>query len=240
MIDADSRGAASSTRGPAHRLVVKVRQEGLRPTVAAAARRLRHAVWLRESHVWLLIGLDEPRPRPRLAPDLHFVRVPDQDVDSVAQLGASVATAGRRLARGHQLFATRQGARTVGVVWAFLGEAPTVVMPTGWLPLPDGYVNVEDTLVAPDQRGKGIAPAQYSLTFDDLRDKGFTHVVGKVPVDNVANRRACAKLGWTEVAVVDLLRVLGWRRVSVRALGTGRDVSWLAAAATDGTVAGAP
>lgn len=238
MADADSRGAASPSHGRARRVVAKLRQDGLRPTATAAARRLGHQVWLRESHVWLLMGLDEPRPSPSLAPDLHFVRVPDQDVGSVAQLGASVPTAVQRLARGHQLFATRVGSRTVGLVWAFLGEAPTVVVPTGWLPLPDGYVNVEDMLVAPDQRGKGIAPAQYGLTFDDLRQQGFTHVVGKVPVDNAANRRACAKLGWSEVAVVDLLRVPGRRRVTVQDLGTDRDLSWLAAVATSKAVAG--
>lgn len=227
------RGSTEGQRGTgAGRTLDALRREGLRATTRTAATRLAQQVWLREAHVWLLMGLDEPRPRPVLAPHLRVTRVPDEQVGVVAQLGVRVAVAKQRVERGHQLFAVLDEVRLVAVVWGFLGEAPTVLVPSGWLPLPPGHVNVEDTVVAPHSRGQGIAPAFYSIVFDDLRDQGLTSAVGKISVDNAANRRACAKLGWTEVAIVDLRRVLGRRHVVVRPLDTNRDTTWLTAAAT--------
>lgn len=216
----------------AGRALAKLRREGVRATARTAATLLAQRVWLREEHVWLLMGLDEPRPRPVLAPHLRVARVRDDQVGAVAQLGVSVAAARARLDRGHQLFGVLDGSRLVAVVWGFLGEAPTVMVPSGWLRLPAGHVNVEDTVVARELRGQGVAPAFYSVVFDDVRDQGCSWVVGKIKTENAANRRACAKLGWTEVAVVQLRRVLGRRTVTVRSLGTGRDISWLTAAAT--------
>lgn len=229
------QGSTERQRGRgAGRALAKLRREGVRTTGRTAAARLVQQVWLQETHVWLLMGLDEPRPRPVLAPHLRVAQVPGEQVGVVAQLAVSVAAAQERVARGHQLFGVFDGPRLLAVVWAFLGEAPTVITATGWLPLPVGHANVEDTVVAPELRGHGIAPALYSMVFDDLRDQGCTSAVGKISIDNAANRRACAKLGWTEVAVVELQRVLGWRSVTVRSLSTGRDITWLAVAATRG------
>lgn len=211
------------------RLSAMVQREGLRHTAAALARRAGQEVYLRESHVWLLMRLDEPRPRPVLAQSLRFTRLTPRQACLVGQLGGSVAVAEQRFDRGHQLFAVFEEDRLGALGWAFFGEAPTSVSRTGWIPLPPGYVNLEDTVVAPALRGMGVAPAFYSLTFDDLRNQGCTHVVGKIQVRNSANRRACAKLGWREFAVVHLFKLLGLRRVGVRPVSSP-DVEWLAGA----------
>lgn len=227
-----SRPAAAPAAGgrpvtAVRQLTTRLRSDGLAATARAVGRLLADQCWLRESHVWLLMPLHGSRPRPELPRQLTSARVAATQISIVARLGISVSSSMQRLERGHQLFAVFDGERPIGVMWAFLGEAPTVASASGWLPLPPGYVNVEDTVVAPDQRGLGIAPALYSRVFDDVMAQGYTHVVGKIPVSNTANRRACAKTGWTEFATVDLLKVLRWRRVAVRPV-SNPDVEWLA------------
>lgn len=167
-----------------NRLARKVRRDGMGGTFRTLMHRAAEAAWLHETHVWLLMDLTEPRPRPALPQELRFRHLTPAEVTLVADLDVSVPLSRERLARGHQLFATFDDWRLVAVLWVFVGEAPTIVSPTGWVPLPAGYANPEDTVVAPDQRGRGIAPGMYSRIFDHLSRQGFSHVVGKIPVEN--------------------------------------------------------
>ena len=221
--------STSPARAHGERLARKVRRDGVAGTVRTVAHRAAEAAWLRETHVWLVMGLDEDRPRPSLPAGLQFRQLQAAEVTLVADLGVDVTGSRERLRRGHQLFATFDDGRLIAVMWAFVGEAPTIVHATGYISLPAGHANPEDTVVAPDQRGRGIAPGMYSRVFDELSRQGFSHVVGKIPVANTANRRACSKVGWHEFAVIDLRRLFGRRRVTVRPVH-GADVGWLAAA----------
>lgn len=230
-----------STSGVLEQLTTRLRAEGLGVTCRLALRRAGQAVWLHELHVWLFMRLDEPRPRPPLLPGLVVRRLGNDpartwsdegafNVAAVAALGVNVNSAIDRLHRGHQLFVAFDDAdRPAGLVWAFLGECPTVVAAGGWLPLPAGTVNVEDSVVAAEQRGRGLAPGLYNQVFEQLAGQGVESVVGKIEVGNTANLRACAKVGWPGVAIIELVKVGGWRRVRVIPCSP-RSTTWLAEA----------
>lgn len=196
-----------------------VRRDGVGQVLRRAAGRALVRLYVRESHVWVALRLAEERPRPALAAGYLLSRGGVADVPALHELGVDVQQAARRLAHGAELWLIRYGQDIVYSGWVFHGSAPTIAGPHGQVRLPPGSVNPEDMVTSPSHQGRGLASAAYSLIFDDLQRTGRAdRVLGKVPLNNVANRRAVQKAGWLEFAVVHFSRVGPWRRTTVRAL----------------------
>lgn len=144
-------------------------------------------------------------------------RASDAEVSLLDRLEVDVEQSRRRLADGAELWLIRHDSKIVYSGWIFHEYAPTIAAPGGAVRLPHGSVNPEDMVTDPRYRGRGLASAGYSTIFDDLECSGrATRVVGKVPEDNPANRRALVKSGWQEFAIVDFHRLGPWRRTRVQ------------------------
>lgn len=218
------------------RLPRYLRRHGVRPTLWRVRDKLVALVYLHEVHVWSTLGLAEDRPRPALPPGYVMHRAGVAELPELEDLGVDPAQSRKRLATGAELWVIRHDDRLVYSGWVFHGYVPTVAAASGAVPLPAGMANPEDMVTAPEHRGRGLASAAYALIFDDLaRDGRASTIIGKVPEDNRANRRALEKSGWREFAVVDFRR-LGWRRrATVRPVPGGGDderarADWLAGA----------
>ncbi len=192
-------------------------RHGPAKTFHTVASRVRPFVYLHETHVWSTLNLAESRPHLALPEGFEMFRASSAEVPLLEELEVDVEQSRRRLAEGAELWMIRHHNEIAYSGWIFHGHAPTIAACGGAVRLPPGMVNPEDMVTAPRYRGRGLASAGYSLIFDDLQRTGrATRIVGKVPEDNTANRRALVKSGWQEFAVVDFRRVGPWRRSRVR------------------------
>jgi len=211
---------------------------GPRAALRRVVTRVRPQLYMHEAHVWSALVLAGERPRLALPAGYTLARAGATDLPKLAELDVDVELGRQRLADGAELWLISHGAETVYCGWVFHGRAPTIAAPGGWVNLPRGIVNPEDMVTAPTHRGRGLASAAYTLLCDDLqRGDRASRIVGKVPVDNSANRRALVKSGWREFALVDFRRVGPWRRTTVRQVepanhdpGADELTAWLASA----------
>jgi GNAT superfamily N-acetyltransferase len=208
------------------RVLRHVTRHGPVKTFHKLVSQVRPFVYLHETHVWSTLDLAEPRPRLPLPEGFEMFRAGSAEVSLVGPLEVDVEQSHRRLAEGAELWLMRHGTEIAYSGWIFHGHAPTIAAPGGAVRLPLGTVNPEDMVTAPRYRGRGLASAGYSLLFDDLERTGrATRIVGKVPEDNTANRRALVKSGWQEFAIVDFRRLGPCRRSRVRPIADVGDES---------------
>lgn len=210
----------TATRGLRH-----VARHGPVETLRKVTGRARQLLYLHEKHVWSTLDLGDPRPHLTLPDGFHMFRAGEAEVPLVRQLDVDVDRSRRRLAEGAELWLIQHGAEVVYSGWIFHDYAPTIAAPGGFIALPSGMVNPEDMVTAAAYRGRGLASAGYSLMFDELeRSKRATRIIGKVPADNGANRRALVKSGWREFAVVDFRRIGPWRQTRVGPIPAGTGI----------------
>jgi hypothetical protein len=135
----------------------------------------------------------------------ELVRGEEADLPLLEQMGADFERARDFLAAGHRLWLVRKGDTVAFSAWTFLGSAPSDTTRTGWLALPEATLNQEDSNTHPDFRGKGLAGAGSQGIFAALHaESGISRRITFMLDDNVASRRAAAKSGWREFAVVDV------------------------------------
>jgi RimJ/RimL family protein N-acetyltransferase len=96
-----------------------------------------------------------------------------------------------------------------------------IAAPGRTLALPEGVACLEDSVTAAAARGRGIAPAAWTLIGDELQQAGFKTLVTKIETENQASRRAVEKVGYRLVAVMDHERTGPRRRTTVRPVGDG-------------------
>ena len=84
-------------------------------------------------------------------------------------------------------------------------------------------VCLEGVVTDPGYRGRGIAPAAWSMIARSLQDEGIRTIAMKVEEANQSMRRAVMKAGFHEMAITDFRRVAGITRVHVVPAGTTAD-----------------
>lgn len=214
--------ARSRVLTPVGRVVSSLRVRGLAPTLVSVCDALRRSLWLHETHVWSSLDLRTERPHLPLPAPFSWTLGTDDDIPRLGVLGIDVEGARRRRAAGHDVWLIRDGDLLVYAGWVFHRVAPTAAARTGWVELLPGTSNPEDMVTDPAYRGRGLASSAYTLIFDALLESGRAErIVGKVPVDNGANRRALMKSGWREFARVEVRRVGPWRRARVDVVPAG-------------------
>jgi RimJ/RimL family protein N-acetyltransferase len=195
-------------------------QRGLRRYgIAGAARRALaiavEAAYFDDTHVWYELVLAEPRPRFVLEPPLFLHRATEADLPLVDALWPVARADGRRrLEEGADLWLVLDGGMPVCSCWTFRRRVPVGMARTQWLELPRGTASFEEVVTAPGYRGRGIAPAVFSLLADGLEREGFVRVVVAPAVENAASRRAFEKVGFREIAVAHVRR--RWLHTRVR------------------------
>jgi len=172
-----------------------------RRIVARAAQPFyRHRVYR-----WSWSPVDHPPLATSLPEGFTLSRATADDLPLLEQMGAHFDRARDFLAAGHQLWLVRKGDQVVFSAWTFTGAAPTDAPRTGWMLLPEGTVNQEDSNTRADFRGRGIASvASQAIHAELLRSGTATRLVTAILDSNTASRRSAAKSAWREFAVVDV------------------------------------
>jgi ribosomal protein S18 acetylase RimI-like enzyme len=208
----------SKTPVAAQRVIGAFRRHG----AAAIARRIAsRTLYMRETHLWYELDLarhvaHEPEP------DIEVVEATPELLPAVQRIQpARDEVRQQRLAQGARLWAAIVDDELAFVCWTFFNETPVLVARGGSLPLPEGVGCLEDSVVAPEFRGRGIAPAVWRVLSARLLQDGVDSLITKVAVENVSSCRAVVKAGFEEVAATSAVRIGPRLRVDVHATRTG-------------------
>jgi len=192
---------------------------------------LRLRLWHDEHHVSYLVELDAERPRPELPDGLRLVEGDASDLHQLPAIPATGVIMGRGwLERGARLFLVLDAEdRAAFAGWVFHDEVSVSVAPRGWLALPDGVGCLDECYIAPHLRGRGIAPAAFSLIADRLAAEGDSMLLAVTGAEGRAPWRALEKAGLGPVA--DLytrrhLNVAGMRVESAPGAGLAFEALW--------------
>jgi GNAT superfamily N-acetyltransferase len=181
-----------------------------RCAIRAAAPFYRHQLFR-----WYWAEVDQPTGDQALPDGFELVHGTEADLPLLAQVGADFDRARDFLAAGHRLWLVRNGDTLAFSTWTFLGSAPSGAARTGWLALPEATANQEDANTHPDFRGQGLAgAASRQIAAELARECGIRRGVAFMLDDNASSRRAAAKSGSREFAVVDLKKFGFLRRDS--------------------------
>jgi RimJ/RimL family protein N-acetyltransferase len=183
-------------------------------------RRVRRLAYLQEEHTWWQQDLDD-RPRFELGEGLRFVRATAAEAPAVVELGQDLDEALGRLQEGNDLWLVFDGDQPLFACYTFRQSAPVMAATGGQLDLPEGAACLEDSFASPAARGRGIAPATWTLVGDALRAEGFQALVTKIESSNKASNRAVEKVGYRPIAVMKHERVAMRRHTAVKPIGTG-------------------
>ena len=213
----------------ANHLMQCVRRHGVSGTVwramVASGRAARRLPYLRERHVWYRLDLERGWPRRELPPGFEIVRGGVEELPLLKQMGSVGYIEGlRRLENGADFWLIRNARTAAFSCWIFHHRTPVLAAPGGWLHLPEGIVCREDSVTAPQYRGRGLSPASYPPIAASLAREGVKAIVAKIEETNLPSRRAVEKAGLRPVATMTLVRV-GWMRHVEVELKGGEDPS---------------
>lgn len=191
-------------------------------TLAASliGRHLFRLLYQHERHVWYAAATSAIRAERPLSSELDLQPAGPEHLDVLSQMNlCGRRAAARFLEAGADLWIVWEGERAAFCCWIFRGRMPVIAARGGWKGLPPDTVCLEASVTGENYRGRGIAPAAWSLIAQSLKEEGVRTIMTKVEVDNVPSRRAVLKAGFREVALMDYLQVGGVPRVRVTAWG---------------------
>ena len=139
----------------------------------------------RETYVWYALDVAAERPPRPLPPGLELVAAPPDEHGSISWE-----------ARGED--ATAFGC------WIHPRRTPLRALPGGYLEMPSRVACLEDSWTAPQFRGQGIAPAAWTEVAGRVQD--VDTIVTKIRDDNIASRKGVEKVGFREVAQMEVLQ----------------------------------
>jgi L-amino acid N-acyltransferase YncA len=203
------------------RLWNRFRLDGPRATARAVAHRVRKLAYVREEHVWYGRDLTLRGARGELPKGLRLVRAASSDIGMVARLAQDPDQARARVEAGNDLWFVLDGDEPLFLCFTFRNTTPVIAAADGVLALPAGTACLEDSVTAPEARGRGIASAAWTLIGEELRRDGFQELLVKIETSNVASERVAERSGFRPVAVMQHQRTGVRRHTAVLALGGG-------------------
>ena len=171
---------------------------------------LRHAPYLHEEPVWYRLDLGVERDVRPLAEGMTLRPGTPEDIARLPEVLLRVrpdAARARFEVPGTELWLVEEGARPRFACWLFGVRTPVATAPGSWLELPPGVVCLEDSMAAPEIRGRGVAPAVWTRLAAELRGRGCTSMITKVDATNEPSTRAVGKAGFEEILRMDVRRV---------------------------------
>src|SRR5215210_396246 len=218
-------------------LISRVRYQlsryGFKATFVKVAQWLRKRVYLKETHVWCELILEVERPRRNLPSDVELVRadisdLPQfQDLTTMTEMAMREDQAREQIEADNDLWLAIQDGRAVFACWIFHSEVPMIAALGGKLSLAPGISCLEGSIASPHYRGRGIATGVWSQIADKLQQDSIRSLITKIEITNIRTRRAVAKVGFREIAIMYFRRVGFWERTTVQAL-TYPTAEWLA------------
>jgi RimJ/RimL family protein N-acetyltransferase len=173
------------------RLLRSIRRHGLRTA-------LRRAEGVGASYWWHRLDLDAIGSRD-LPQGIELRRAGVQDLPLYEQLAppaVNVEKAPEWLAEGNDLWLAVEESRTAFGCWTYRRRMPMGEAAGGWLRLPSGVAFLEHSLASPDFRGRGVAPASWSLIARQMAAEGESTLMTKVGEENEVTQRSLAKIGF--------------------------------------------
>jgi CelD/BcsL family acetyltransferase involved in cellulose biosynthesis/RimJ/RimL family protein N-acetyltransferase len=211
-----------------------VLRHGVRGCLALAARNAKQyaaaTLYQHERHIWYVAAPVDVQVARQLPVGLKLRRSRREHLDLLTQsnlYGWSAAES--YLVEGGDLWIVRENQRAVFCCWVFRKRMPTVAARSGWKDLPANTVCFEGVMTDSGYRGRGIAPAAWSLIAQSLKEEGVRTIAMKVEESNRSMRRAVQKAGFHEMAITDFRQVAGFSRVHVEPLSSesGQDADIL-------------
>lgn len=121
----------------------------------------------------------------------------------------------RNWQRGDLVVLARLNGRPAGISWAARGEVDVPELDRHLLLAPtEAYIH--DVFVAPQARGRSVAPAMLEYIARELRQRDFYRSWALIGTDNIASVRAFEKAAYAAVADVFYARMGAVDRLSVR------------------------
>lgn len=203
-----------------NRLRRVIRRHGVTGCLVLAARyaaqSLFTAVYRHERHVWYAAAPAAVKTDRPLPEGFELQRAGREQLDLLSWSNLYGWSAAETfLAEGGELWIVREAEQAAFCCWIFLERVPTVAARGGWKDLPSNTVCLEGAVTNAEYRGRGIAPAAWSLIAQTLNEKGIRSIIAKVEEGNMSMRRAVLKAGFHEVAITDYLQMAGLSRVRV-------------------------
>jgi RimJ/RimL family protein N-acetyltransferase len=224
----------NSSRNIIFRVRYHLSHYGLKATIVKVAEWLRVRAYLKETHVWCELPLEVERPRRDLPPDVELVRadISDlplfQDLTTMTEMALREDQAREQIEADNDLWLAVQDGRAVFACWIFHSEVPLLAALGGKLSLAPGISCLEGSIASPHYRGRGVATGVWSQVADKLQQDSIGSLVTKIEVENIPTRRAVAKVGFREIAIMHFRRVGFRERTTVQALTGYPTAEWLA------------
>lgn len=199
------------------RLVRVVRRRGVAQTIGFAASQVVRMAYLREAHIWYALNLLGSHPSLALPEGFRLFRAEPVNLPLLAQLPTVGPHEGsRRLQAGADLWLVVEGPAVAFSCWTFHHRLPAIAARHGSIELPPHTVGLEDSVTGSAYRGRGLAPAAWSMVAAIVADDGIETMVTKIEENNLPCRRAIEKAGFRAVASMDLERIGGVSRIALR------------------------
>ncbi len=229
----DSRGPAATSF--AERVGRVMRKHGVGGTLRLLLAQATPRGDFAADYVWHRLDLTRSeRPRLLLPPGCELRRAGPADVATLVRMprDSEVTTMSERLVRRRLLEGATPwlvlcGGEPVFSCWTFERALPVSEERAHRLALPYGVVGLEDSLVLPDHRGRGIGSAAWSQIAARLASAGTRAIVVKIDVRNAPSRRVAAKAGFEEVAAMQIARRARRTRVRVELPAQDAGFGWL-------------
>jgi ribosomal protein S18 acetylase RimI-like enzyme len=215
----DMTGRTKPRFGTASRIVRSLRKRGPAETARLAAEKAwsrgRTALYVDESHIWYSMSLAGDVRISHLPTGMDLVAVSAEQIDVLLDTPFhDRATAHQALEQGGACgWSLREHGRTIFSCWTFAARVPAVQAVGGWLELPANVDFLENSVAAPDQRGRRLAATTWSVTCNRLRARGASALFTKVEVGNAPARKAVERFGFQTVATTRFRRRAGFRRL---------------------------
>jgi len=202
--------------GVVSRIRSELRSNGPRAAARRIAGGVRQQLRLDETHLWYELPTGGDRPRVDLPEGFVLRRAGADQLPLLEQLPTILVAEGAgRLATGNDLWLVLEEQRAAFACWTFRSSMPLLGAPGGELSLAPGTVFVEDSVTAPEYRGRRLGPAAWTLVADELAAEGVTTLLTRIAEDNVPTQKSVLKSGFRQVARVRHQRVLGRSRMTV-------------------------
>jgi ribosomal protein S18 acetylase RimI-like enzyme len=181
---------------------------------------------------WYRLDLARERPRRDLSDGLDLRRGTAADAADVAQLPVSrygpVLTHSdviKRLKSGAELWIVTDGDRVAFACWVLHRKVPFYNTAAT---LPPATVQLEDSVLSPDFRGRPIPPGAWSGIADDLEARGFAVMMTKIDTANTEALWAFRRAGFREVADMKVERRAYRHHIRIQFTTDDESNRWLA------------
>jgi hypothetical protein len=177
------------------RYLKKIRQHGLRGSIARAASRVQE----NDHWIWHELALDDELPDRKLPDGMTLVRAEELYKSALSEVGeVSPEIVESRLANGGHPWVVVEDGQVAFACWIYPDGTP-LEFPPGWLPLPDDAVALEHSVASPHFRGRGTATGAW-VALAEHYGKNAKTMITVVTADNIPTLKAVAKVGFRPAA----------------------------------------